>query len=48
MDREPDPDITLQAICNRPEAMRGHTPGGRTSWQLSSVKMLLERAGRLG
>jgi hypothetical protein len=36
-----DPDITL-------EAMRERTPRGRTSWQPSSVKMLLERAERLG
>ena len=43
-----DPDITLQAICNRLEAMRERTPRGRTSWQPSSVKMLLERAERLG
>ena len=43
-----DPEITLQAICNRLEAMRERTPRGRTSWQPSSVKMLLERAERLG
>ena len=43
-----DPDITLQAICVRLEAMRERTPRGRTSWQPSSVKMLLERAQRLG
>ena len=43
-----DPDITLQANCNRLEAMRELTPRGRTTWQLSSVKMLLERAERLG
>ena len=43
-----DPDITLQAICDRLEAMRERTPRGRTSWQPSSVRMLLERAGKLG
>ena len=43
-----DPDITLQAICDRLEAMRERTPRGRTSWQPSSVKMLLDRAERLG
>ena len=43
-----DPDITLQAICERLEAMRERTPRGRTSWQPSSAKMLLERAGKLG
>jgi DNA invertase Pin-like site-specific DNA recombinase len=43
-----DPDITLQAICDRLEAMRERTPRGRTRWQPSSVKMLLDRAARLG
>jgi len=43
-----DPEITLQAICDRLEAMRERTPRGRTSWQPSSVRMLLERAERLG
>ena len=43
-----DPDITLQAICTRLEAMRERTPRGRASWQPSSVKMLLERAEKLG
>ena len=46
--RGADPDITLQAICDRLEAMRERTPRGRTSWQPSSVRMLLERAGKLG
>jgi hypothetical protein len=27
-----DPDITLQAICNRLESKRERTPRGRTSW----------------
>jgi DNA invertase Pin-like site-specific DNA recombinase len=43
-----DPDITLQAICDRLEAMRERTPRGRTRWQPSSVRMLLDRAARLG
>ena len=43
-----DPEITLQAICDRLESMRERTPRGRTSWQPSSVRMLLERAERLG
>jgi DNA invertase Pin-like site-specific DNA recombinase len=43
-----DPAITLRAICERLEAMRERTPRGRMSWQPSSVKMLLERAERLG
>lgn len=46
--RGADPDITLHAICARLEAMRERTPRGRTSWQPSSVKMLLDRAKRLG
>ena len=43
-----DPEITLQAICDRLESMRERTPRGRTSWQPSSVRMLLERAEHLG
>ncbi|QFT95368.1 hypothetical protein FIU86_21125 (plasmid) [Roseovarius sp. THAF9] len=43
-----DPEITLQAICDRLESMRERTPRGRTSWQPYSVKMLLERAEKLG
>jgi len=38
-----DPDITLQAICERLESMRERTPRGRTRWQPSSVKMLSVR-----
>ena len=43
-----DPEITLQAICDRLESMRERTPRGRTSWQPSSVRMLLRRAEKLG
>lgn len=43
-----DPEITLQAICDRLEAMRERTPRGRGNWQPSSVRMLLDRARRLG
>lgn len=43
-----NPGITLQGICDRLEAMRERTPRGRANWQLSSVKMLLERAEKLG
>ena len=43
-----DPDITLEAICDRLESMRERTPRGRASWQPSSVRMLLERAEKLG
>lgn len=46
--RGADPQITLQAICDRLEAMREPTPRGRRQWQPSSVKMLLERAEKLG
>ncbi|MFN4099236.1 MAG: recombinase family protein [Pararhodobacter sp.] len=46
--RGADPDITLQAICDRLEAMRERTPRGRNKWQPSSVKMLLERAAKQG
>lgn len=42
-----DPEITLQAICDRLESMRERTPRSCTSWQPSSVRMLLERAERL-
>jgi hypothetical protein len=43
-----DPSITLQAICTRLEVMRERTPRGRTNWQPSSVKMLLDQAMKLG
>ena len=43
-----DPNITLQTICDRLESMRERTPRGRASWQPSSVRMLLERAEKLG
>jgi len=46
--RGADPEITLQGICDRLEAMRERTPRGRSKWQPSSVRMLLERAARLG
>jgi DNA invertase Pin-like site-specific DNA recombinase len=43
-----DPSVNLQAICDRLEAMRERTPRGRTKWQPSSVKMLLDRAALRG
>jgi DNA invertase Pin-like site-specific DNA recombinase len=43
-----DPDITLQAICKRLETMHERTPRGRSTWQVSSVKMLIDRARKLG
>ncbi|MBD1204827.1 MAG: recombinase family protein [Rhodobacteraceae bacterium] len=42
-----DPNVTLQTICERLEAMRERTPRGRAKWSPSSVKMLLDRARRL-
>lgn len=38
------PDITLREIAQRLTALRERTPRGRSSWSLSSVKMLLDRA----
>lgn len=43
-----DPEITLQQICARLEAMRERTPRGKSTWQPSSVKMLLDRAAARG
>lgn len=46
--RGADPQITLQGICDRLEALRERTPRGRTTWQPSSVRHLLIRAEKLG
>ncbi len=43
-----DPDITLKRIGATLERMRERTPSGGTAWSLSSVKMLKDRAKRLG
>ena len=43
-----DPNLIYEKTASGEEAMRERTPRGRTSWQQSSVKMLLERAERLG
>lgn len=43
-----NPDLTLQAIADRLEAMREPSPRGRTRWQPSSVRMLIERAKKNG
>ena len=43
-----DPKISLRAIATRLEEMRIRTPRGGTSWSASSVKALLDRAGRFG
>ena len=42
------PDRTLQQIGTQLEAMRERTPRGGTRWHPSSVKHLLDQAGRLG
>ena len=42
-----DPEMPLQAICDRLETMRERTPRGRSKWEPSSVKMILERAKKL-
>lgn len=42
------PEMTLQALFDRLEAMRERTPRGRTSWRPSSVRMILEMAKKLG
>jgi hypothetical protein len=43
-----NPEMTLQAICDRLETMRERTPRGRSKWGTSSVNMILVRAKRLG
>lgn len=43
-----DPDVTLEGIADRLEAMRETSPRGRTRWSPSSVKMVLDRARRNG
>jgi hypothetical protein len=42
------PTRTLQQIASQLEALRERTPRGGTSWHLSSVRNLLQRAERLG
>lgn len=41
-------DITLQEIADRLTQMREPTPRGRGKWQVSSVKMLVDRAKKNG
>jgi hypothetical protein len=38
------PELTLEGIARRPEAIHELTPRGSRKWQVSSVKMLLDRA----
>ena len=42
------PERTLQQIAAQLEAMHERTPRGGTRWHPSSVKHLLEQAGRRG
>jgi len=42
------PDRTLQQIAAQLETMRERTPRGGTRWHPSSVKHLLDQAGRFG
>ena len=46
--RHADPDLTLAGIATRLEAMRERTPRGGTKWYPSSVRMLLQRAEKMG
>jgi len=43
-----DPGLTLRQIGDRLTALHEPTPRGRTTWQASSVRMLLERARAQG
>ena len=43
-----DPDMPLRAIGAQLEAMRERTPRGGRQWAASSVKHLLDQAGKLG
>ncbi|MCZ0963961.1 recombinase family protein [Paracoccus benzoatiresistens] len=46
--RHADPDLTLAGIATRLEQMRERTPRGNTKWYPSTVRMLLQRAGKMG
>lgn len=46
--RHADPDLTLAGIATGLEAMRERTLRGGTKWYPSSVRMLLQRAERMG
>jgi hypothetical protein len=45
--KDADPDLTLQQIADRLEAMREPTPRGRSKWATSSVAHLLKKAEAL-
>lgn len=46
--RHADPDLTLAGIATRLEQMRERTPRGNAKWFPATVRMLLQRAGRMG
>ena len=46
--RHADPDLTLAGIATRLEQMRERTPRGNTKWYPSTVRMLLQRAEKMG
>ena len=46
--RQADPDLTLAGIASRLEAMRERTPRGNSRWYPSTVRMLLQRAEKMG
>ena len=43
-----DPNMTLKRIGETLEQMREKTPSGNATWSLSSVKMIRDRAKRMG
>lgn len=46
--RHADPELTLAGIASRLEATRERTPRGNGKWYPSTVRMLLQRADRMG
>jgi hypothetical protein len=46
--RHADPDVTLAGIATRLEQMRERTPRGNTKWYPSTVRLLLQRAEKMG
>ena len=43
-----DPDLTLTGIVSRLEQMRESTPRGNAKWFPSTVRLLLQRAEKMG
>ena len=46
--RHADPDLTLKGIADRLEQMRERTPRGNVKWFPSTVRLLLQRAEKMG